>query len=106
MNKITALINPRLLIILMLLTSLLLTSCQQQEKTVTVGSKFFTEQKILAEIMAVYLEEKTDLKVKRKIPYGDTFDIFNALQNGEIDIYPEYTGTGLSLLYQQKKRQC
>lgn len=64
-------------------------------KTVTVASKLFPESRILAEIMSQLLEEHADLKVVRKQGLGGTMVCFQALQQGDVDIYPEYTGTGL-----------
>ena len=63
--------------------------------TVTVGGKQFTEQEILGEIAAVLLERKTNLKVVRKLNLGGTMICFNALRAGDLDLYVEYTGTGL-----------
>ena len=73
-------------------------SCTSSKNTITIGSKNFTEQIILGEIMAQLIENHTDLKVKRKFNLGGTFICFNALKQGEIDIYPEYTGTGLTAI--------
>ena len=63
--------------------------------TVTVGGKQFTEQEILGEIVAITLECKTNLKVVRKLNLGGTMICFNALRAGDLDLYVEYTGTGL-----------
>jgi osmoprotectant transport system substrate-binding protein len=68
---------------------------QTQEKTITIGSKHFTEQEILGEIMAQMVEANTDLRVERRFDLGGTMVCFNALKNGDIDLYAEYTGTGL-----------
>lgn len=62
---------------------------------ITVASKPFTENYILAEIMVQLLDAKTDLVVEnRSIEGGTTSVLHPALMNGDIDIYPEYTGTG------------
>lgn len=71
------------------------TACTSGKKVV-IGSKDFTENKILAEMMAQIVEKNSDLKVERKINMGGTFVCFEALKKGQIDIYPEYTGTGLT----------
>lgn len=63
-------------------------------QTVKVGSKNFTEQYVLAEIYAAALEN-AGLKVVRKINLGGTLIAHQALTTGEIDLYPEYTGTAL-----------
>jgi len=63
--------------------------------SITVGSKEFTEQEILGEIIAILIECNSDIKVVRKLNLGGTIICFNALKAGDLDIYPEYTGTGL-----------
>ncbi|MDM8559820.1 glycine betaine ABC transporter substrate-binding protein [Candidatus Parabeggiatoa sp. HSG14] len=64
-----------------------------------IGSKEFTEQLILAEIIAKLLEHE-NIPVKRSIPFGDTFANLEAIKNGDLDLYVEYNGTGLSMLGQ------
>jgi osmoprotectant transport system substrate-binding protein len=63
-------------------------------QTVKVGSKNFTEQYILAEMFAAALES-AGVEVERKINLGGTLIAHRALTTGEIDVYPEYTGTAL-----------
>lgn len=62
--------------------------------TISVGSKDFTEQLIVGEMYALMLEEQ-GLAVERKLNLGGTPVAQAALESGEIDLYPEYTGTGL-----------
>lgn len=62
---------------------------------VVIGSKIFAEQYILAEIFADLVESYTPLRVDLKTGLGGTNICFEALRRGEIDLYPEYTGTGL-----------
>ncbi|ADI01417.1 Substrate-binding region of ABC-type glycine betaine transport system [Syntrophothermus lipocalidus DSM 12680] len=62
---------------------------------VTVGSKNFTENIIMGEMMAQVIEAKTDLKVNRKLNLGGTLVCWQGLKKGELDFYPDYTGTGL-----------
>lgn len=69
---------------------------------IVVGSKNFAENRLLAEIFAQLLESRTDLEVDRRLGLAGTQICFEALRSGAIDLYPEYTGTGLvSLLGQQ-----
>lgn len=68
------------------------------EQTVSIGSKNFTEQLILGELMAQLIETKTDLKVERRFNLGGTMICHGALENGGIDLYAEYTGTALSAI--------
>ena len=62
-------------------------------KTVTVGSKTFTESYVLAEIVSQMIEDAGEAKVNRKPGLGGTGIVYQALVNGELDVYPEYTGT-------------
>jgi glycine betaine/choline ABC-type transport system substrate-binding protein len=67
-----------------------------KERPITVGSKNFTEQVILGEIVAQHLEHRLDRHVDRKLDLGGTMLAHQALVNGDIDLYPEYTGTALA----------
>jgi len=62
---------------------------------VKIGSKNFTEQFVVAEIYAQALE-KAGVEVDRHLNLGATLVAHTALTNGEIDLYPEYTGTALA----------
>lgn len=68
------------------------------QKIIRIASKNFTEQLILGEMMAQLIETKTDLIVKRRFNLGGTMICHGALVNGEIDLYAEYTGTGLTAI--------
>ena len=68
------------------------------KKQVTIGSKIFTENIMLAEMLAVLLEEKYGFQVTKKLNMGGTKLVFDALRNQQIDIYPEYTGTGYTMI--------
>ncbi len=63
-----------------------------------IGSKIFTEQYILSEMYAILLRGYTHLKVISKTGLGGTQICFGALKSKEIDMYPEYTGTGLLVI--------
>ena len=69
---------------------------------VIIGSKNFTEQVILGEILAQQIEAQTDLKVDRKLNLGGTFICHEAVKAGKIDGYVEYTGTAFTAILQQK----
>jgi osmoprotectant transport system permease protein len=68
--------------------------------TISIGSKIFGEQYILAEMYRMLIEGTTDYKVETKTGLGGTKICFDALINDAIDFYPEYTGTGLLVLLQ------
>lgn len=70
--------------------------CSSGPRRIVVGSKNFTEQLVLGEIMAQQLERKLGQKVDRKLNLGGTLLAHQALVNGQIDLYPEYTGTALT----------
>jgi len=58
-----------------------------------VGSKRFTESYVLGEILRQAAESSGDARVELKSGLGNTGIVYAALRSGEIDIYPEYTGT-------------
>jgi len=62
---------------------------------IVIGSKNFEESRLLGEIFAQLLESRTNLKVERRLGLAGTQVCFEALKSGAIDVYPEYTGTGL-----------
>lgn len=64
------------------------------DRPVVVGSKPFTESYVLAEILSQTIEAKTSYSVKRQFGLEGTYATFRALREGEIDVYPEYSGTG------------
>ncbi len=86
-----------------LLLSLVLSACSgggAAQTTIRVGSKDFTEQFILGEMYALALEN-AGFKVERKLNLGGTPVAQQALESNEIDLYPEYTGTGLLTVLKQ-----
>ena len=66
--------------------------------TITIGSKNFTEQYILGNIYADALSA-AGFKVKKSLDLGSEVVAYKALTQGEIDAYPEYTGTALTAFY-------
>ena len=64
----------------------------QAQQPVRVGSKNFTEQFVLAELYAQALEA-AGVKVEKKLNLGGTLIAHKALEERQIDLYPEYTGT-------------
>ena len=80
---------------LVIILSLSMTGCGTKDK-ITIGSKDFSESIALGEIFAQLIENHTDLKVNRRLNMGGTFVCFEAIKNGDIDLYAEYTGTALT----------
>jgi osmoprotectant transport system permease protein len=62
---------------------------------IVVGSKNFEESRLLGEMFAQLIEARTWLRVERRLGLAGTQICFEALKSGAIDVYPEYTGTGL-----------
>src|SRR5579862_3748395 len=68
----------------------------RRSETIVVGSKNFTEQIVLAELFAQQIEAHSSLHVERRVNLGGTLLCHQALISGQIDLYPEYTGTALT----------
>lgn len=86
------------LAVMVLAVPLLVFGCGGSSKTsntVTIGSKNFTENIVVGELMKQVLEAKTDLKVNYKANLGGTLVCWEGLKRGQLDMYPDYTGTGL-----------
>ena len=76
---------------------LLLAGCHARAgRRVVVGSKNFTEQIVLAELLAQQIEARAGLHVDRRVNLGGTLIRQQALRAGQIDLYVEYTGTALT----------
>ena len=69
---------------------------KRRQPHLTIGSKFFTEQVILAELLAQHIEARTGVRVDRKSNLGGTLLCQKALLAGDLDLYVEYTGTALT----------
>jgi len=78
--------------------ALCLAGCSRDGRSITVGSKNFLEQILLGEIAAQHLEGRLGYRVERKLNLGGTLLAHNALVNGDIDLYPEYAGTGATAI--------
>lgn len=68
-----------------------------REKSIRIGTKNFTEQFVLGELMLQMIENRTDLRASR-VYLGGTTICHQSLINGEIDLYVEYTGTALTAI--------
>src|SRR5579872_7474674 len=74
-----------------------LAGCRRaRQNTVVAGSKNFTEQIILAELLAQQIEAHTALRVDRRLNLGGTLICHQAMLAGQMDLYAEYTGTALT----------
>ena len=72
-----------------------LSGCESKKDTIHIATKPMSEQFILGEMLALLIEENSDLHVKiTKGVGGGTSNIHPAMVKGDFDLYPEYTGTG------------
>ncbi|MFF2754962.1 glycine betaine ABC transporter substrate-binding protein [Psychrobacillus sp. NPDC058041] len=76
-------------------TTVLLGACSSSNDALVISGKPWTEQYILPQVLGQYIEAKTDYKVKYKEGLGEVAIMTPALKKGDIDLYVEYTGTGL-----------
>jgi glycine betaine/choline ABC-type transport system substrate-binding protein len=83
------------------LLGLLVVAACRERTALRVGSKNFTEQVILGEIAAQALEAE-GLAVDRRLDLGGTFVCHEALLAGELDLYPEYTGTAFTAILKEE----
>ena len=72
-----------------------------REERIVVGSKNFTEQLILGELVAQAIERYAGLPVDRRLNLGGTFICDRALRAGDVDVYVEYSGTALTAVFRQ-----
>ncbi|MGH9634862.1 MAG: glycine betaine ABC transporter substrate-binding protein [Candidatus Angelobacter sp.] len=82
--------------------ALLLSGCAPKGSSLTVGSKNFTEQLILGELLAQYLGRFYALPIDRRFYLAGTYICHQALLAGRIDMYVEYTGTALVAILKEK----
>ncbi|TMB24333.1 MAG: ABC transporter substrate-binding protein [Deltaproteobacteria bacterium] len=78
-----------------------LAACGRGADVIVVGSKNFTEQRILGELLAQTVES-VGLRAERKLDLGGTFVCDAAIRAGQIDMYVEYTGTALAAILKEK----
>ena len=74
---------------------------RSRANTVIVGSKNFTEQIILGELLAQQIEAHTMLRADRRLDLGGTLICHQAMLAGQMDLYAEYTGTALTAILRQ-----
>ena len=82
--------------------TLALAGCHSaRASTLIVGSKNFTEQIVLGELLAQQIEAHTALRADRRFDLGGTLLCHQALLAGQMDLYPEYTGTALTVILKE-----
>src|ERR1700680_2958117 len=87
----------RRLVIVVFLLPLVFASCHSApRRRIVLGSKNFTEQIVLAEILAQHIRSHTTIEVEERVNLGGTLICHQAIRAGAIDLYVEYTGTALT----------
>ncbi len=76
-------------------------ACATRARGITIGSKNFTEQLVLGELLAQYLGSVCRLPIERRFYLAGTYICQQALLAGRIDVYVEYTGTALAAILKQ-----
>ncbi len=76
-------------------------SAAQRSERFVVASKNFTESRILGEIIAQLVAAHTELAVEHRANLGGTLVCWEALKAGEVDAYPEYTGTAWAIVLRE-----
>ena len=93
---------------LALFASIALVGCGSNsgdDEPIVISGKQFTEQYLLPQILGQYVESKTDYEVEYKEGLGEVAILTPALEQGDIDVYVEYTGTGLQSVLEEKLEQ-
>ncbi|MBD2346881.1 glycine betaine ABC transporter substrate-binding protein [Anabaena subtropica] len=101
-GKINRKVGFSLGILTLLLVGLIAFTYWQTPPTIIIGSKNFTEQVILGELLAQQIESHTKLRVDRRLNLGGTFICHQAVKAGQIAGYIEYTGTSFTSILEQK----
>ena len=77
----------------------------QPSGEIAIGSKNFTESYVLAHVFAQLIEYETGITTTLKLGFGGTKLLFDALRTNEVQVYPEYTGTGLLVILNPSKEE-
>ncbi|MBL1228698.1 ABC transporter permease/substrate-binding protein [Enterococcus sp. BWB1-3] len=83
------------LLFALLVGSFVYTTYEGEQKRLTIAGKLGAEPDIIINMYRELIEENSDVKVELKPNFGKTTFLYNALKSGEIDIYPEFSGTVL-----------
>lgn len=93
-----------LLIVFLLLTGIVSACMGGKKDKIVISGKMWTEQYILPHILAEYIKDQTDYPVEVKDGLGEVAILTPAIDKGDIDMYVEYTGTGLEAVLKEKAK--
>jgi osmoprotectant transport system substrate-binding protein len=83
------------------MAGLWLASCVSRKNQISIGTKNFTEQLVLGEMLAQTIDHYTHLPIERRFYLAGTYICQQAILAGRIDMYVEYTGTALTAILKQ-----
>ena len=83
------------------IAALQLAGCKVRERRLSIASKNFTEQLLLGELLAQFLEQRIRVSVERRFYLAGTYICHQAILAGRVDLYVEYTGTALTAILKQ-----
>lgn len=86
--------------LLLVLTSFSLVGCSKDDKTIKIAHKNYTEQRITGQLLAIYIEENSDYKTE-VTELASTLLCYEALKNGQINLYAEFTGSAYGAILDQ-----
>lgn len=75
-----------------------------KEDNLVIAGKLGSEPEILINMYKLLIEEETNIHVELKPGFGKTSMVFNALKSGDIDLYPEFTGTAISTFLKEEAK--
>lgn len=101
-NYKTSIITIVVIMILSLGITLVPQWLANDEETIVIGGKLNAEPEILVNMYKALIEQDSDLNVRIRPGLGGTSFVFSALENDEIDLYPEFTGTVLGELIREQ----
>src|SRR4051812_35418641 len=87
--------------LLLLSVAIMAAGCGRAPK-IRVGSMNTTEQMLLAEIAAQHLEHRLGRTIERRPNLGQTVNAYQALQSGEVNLYPEYSGSIVTVVLKEQ----
>jgi osmoprotectant transport system permease protein len=92
-----------MILLVLLAGSFIYTRQEAEQKEITIAGKLGAEPDILINMYKELIEADSDIHVNLKTNFGKTSFLFNALKSGEIDVYPEFTGTVLETFLKDNK---
>lgn len=90
-----------ILLVTILLFAVIFSGCSTSQKAIKITHKNYTEQRITGQLLAQYIEAKTNYKTE-VTELGGTMLCYEALKNGQVDMYAEFTGTAYGAILKQE----